>query len=55
MPRLDATYPMTLNFKTYLKKKFELFYSASIPVNLLKWTKYQQNFGGAEVLTVLKY
>ena len=43
-PRLRATYPMTLNFQTYLKKMFKRFYLASIPVKPLEWTKYQQNF-----------
>ena len=42
-PRLYATYPMTLNFQTYLKM-FKRFYLASIPVKPLEWTKYQQNF-----------
>ena len=43
-PRLHATYPMTLNFQTYLKKMLKRFYLASIPVKPLEWTKYQQNF-----------
>ena len=43
MPRLHATYPMTLNFQTYLKM-LKRFYLASIPVKPLEWTKYQQNF-----------
>ena len=42
-PRLHATYPMTLNFQTYLKM-LKRFYLASIPVKPLEWTKYQQNF-----------
>ena len=41
-PRLHATYPVTLNFQMYLKM-LKRFYLASIPVNLLKWIKYQQN------------
>ena len=32
------------NFQTYLKKMLKRFYIASIPVKLLEWTKYQQNF-----------
>ena len=43
-PRLHATYPMTLNFQTYLKKMLKRFYLASIPVKPLESTKYQQNF-----------
>ena len=43
-PRLHATYPMTLNFQTYLKKMLKRFYLASISVKPLEWTKYQQNF-----------
>ena len=42
--RLYATYPMTLNFQTYLKKMSKRFYLASIPIKSLEWTKYQQNF-----------
>ena len=44
MPRLHTTYPMTLNFQTYLKKMSKRFYLASIPIKSLEWTKYQQNF-----------
>ena len=43
-PRLYAMYPVTLNFQTYLKKMLKRFYLASMPVKLLGWTKYQQNF-----------
>ena len=43
-PRLHATYPMTLNFQTYLKKMLKRFYLASIPVKPMEWTKYLQNF-----------
>ena len=42
--RLHATYPVTLNFRTYLKKMLKRFYLASIPGKPLEWTKYQQNF-----------
>ena len=49
-PRLHATYPMTLNFQTYLKM-LKRFYLASIPVMPLESTIYKQNFLG----TVLRY
>ena len=35
-PRLHATYPLTLNCQTYLKKLLKRFYLASIPVKSLK-------------------
>ena len=43
MLRLNATYPMILNFQTCLKM-LKRFYLASIPVKLLESTKYQQDF-----------
>ena len=51
MPKLHATYPMTLNFQTYLKKMLKRFYLTSIPVKPLEWNKYRRNFWG----TVLRY
>ena len=42
----DATYPMTSNFQTYLKKMLKRFYSASISIKPLEWTRYQQNLWG---------
>ena len=52
MPKLHATYPMTLNFQTHLKKMLKRFYLASISVKPLEWTKIPTKFlkDGAEVL-----
>ena len=51
-PKLHATYPMTLNFQTHLKKMLKRFYLASISVKPLEWTKIPTKFlkDGAEVL-----
>ena len=51
-PKLHATYPMTLNFQTHLKKMLKRFYLASISVKPLEWTKIPTKFlkDDAEVL-----
>ena len=53
MPRLHATYPMTLSFQTYLKKILKRFYLALTPVKPLEWTKFQQNVWGTVLVLAL--
>ena len=36
LPRLHATYPMTLNGQEYLKRLLERFHLVSMPVELLE-------------------